>query len=86
MSQPAANAFELQRLRWRCRRGMRELDQLFTRYLDRVWVTASVDERTVFERLLACEDDRLWRWFLGYEVPEDTELHVMVERIRALPV
>lgn len=86
MSQPAVNVVELQRLRWRCRRGMRELDQLFTRYLDRVWVTACVDERTVFERLLACEDDRLWRWFLGYEVSEDAELHAMVERIRALPV
>ncbi len=86
MSQPAVNVVELQRLRWRCRRGMRELDQLFTRYLDRVWVTAPVDERTVFERLLACEDDRLWRWFLGYEVSEDAELHAMVERIRALPI
>lgn len=86
MSQPAASAVELQRLRWRCRRGMRELDQLFTRYLDRVWAAASAHERTVFERLLACEDDRLWRWFLGCEASEDAELHAMVERIRALPV
>lgn len=86
MSQPAADAVELKRLRWRCRRGMRELDQLFARYLDRVWAVASADERMVFERLLACEDDRLWRWFLGYEVSENAELHAMIERIRALPV
>ncbi len=77
---------ELQRLRWRCRRGMRELDQLFGRYLDRSWATASPEHRLVFERLLGCEDDRLWRWFLGYETPEDAELHALVERIRALPV
>jgi antitoxin CptB len=77
---------ELQRLRWRCRRGMRELDRLFARYLDREWCDAEAAERSVFERLLACEDDRLWRWFLGYEVPEDVELHALVERIRALPV
>ncbi|MFZ2752341.1 MAG: succinate dehydrogenase assembly factor 2 [Lysobacteraceae bacterium] len=82
----AAASAELQRLRWRCRRGMRELDQLFTRYLDRAWPAASVEDRTTFERLLACEDDRLWRWFLGYEVAEDPELHALVERIRALPV
>lgn len=82
----AAASVELQRLRWRCRRGMRELDQLFTRYLDRVWPAASADDRTTFERLLACEDDRLWRWFLGYEIAEDPELHALVERIRALPV
>lgn len=81
-----ADAAHLQRLRWRSRRGMRELDQLFARYLDRAWCDAAGDEQAAFERLLACEDDRLWRWFLGYEVPEDVELHALVERIRALPV
>ncbi len=86
MTEPAAAAAELQRLRWRCRRGMRELDQLFGRYLDRSWVGASAEERDVFERLLGCEDDLLWRWFLGYEICEDRELHALVERIRALPV
>jgi antitoxin CptB len=77
---------ERQRLRWRCRRGMRELDQLCVRYLDRAWGDASADERATFERLLACEDDRLWRWFLGHDTPDDTALHALVERIRALPV
>ena len=86
MTEPAASAAELQRLRWRCRRGMRELDQLFGRYLDRSWPGASAQERALFERLLGCEDDRLWRWFLGYEICEDSELHALVERIRALPV
>jgi antitoxin CptB len=87
MSAPSAgDAAELQRLRWRCRRGMRELDQLFGRYLDRAWLDASIEDRATFERLLACEDDRLWRWFLGYEAAEDTDLHAFVERIRALPV
>ena len=84
--QPVSDGAELQRLRWRCRRGMRELDQLFGRYLDSVSPVASADERMTFERLLACEDDRLWRWFLGYEIAEDPDLHALVERIRALPV
>ncbi|MES2669126.1 MAG: succinate dehydrogenase assembly factor 2 [Pseudomonadota bacterium] len=86
MTESGSGAAELQRLRWRCRRGMRELDQLFGRYLDRNWATASAEQRLVFERLLGCEDDRLWRWFLGYETPEDAELHALVERIRTLPV
>jgi antitoxin CptB len=81
-----ADAVELQRLRWRSRRGMRELDQLFGRYLDRCWGEAAAAERATFERLLACEDDRLWRWFLGYDTAEDADLHALVERIRALPV
>jgi antitoxin CptB len=77
---------ELRRLRWRCRRGMRELDQLFERYLDLRWAEASEDERGVFRRLLDCEDDRLWRWFLGHETAADVDLQALVERIRALPV
>lgn len=80
-----ADEAELRRLRWRCRRGMRELDQLFERYLDRAWRGAPALERAVFLRLLEVEDDKLWRWFLGYEAASDAELAQLVERIRTLP-
>ena len=80
-----AEAAELRRLRWRCRRGMRELDQLLERYLDRRLAEASEAERGTFLRLLDCEDDRLWRWVLGHERPEDAELQSLVEELRALP-
>jgi len=75
---------ELRKLRWRARRGMRELDQLFTRYLDHEWAQASEADRATFRRLLACEDDRLWRWFMGFEHADDAELDALVQRIRAL--
>ena len=77
---------ELKRLRWRCRRGMKELDQLLERWLDRGYPEASERERGVFLALLDSEDDRLWRWFLGYEAPPDAELAQLVQRIRELPV
>ena len=35
------NEVELKRLHWRCRRGMRELDQLLVRWLDRQWTQSS---------------------------------------------
>lgn len=76
---------ELRRLRWKCRRGMRELDQLLGRYLDREWRQASATQRAVFLRLLDCEDDKLWHWFMGHEVPPDAELAAFVEGIRQLP-
>ncbi len=78
-------AVELRRLRWRCRRGMRELDQLFERWLAHGWPAASEADRGVFLRLLDCEDDRLWRWFMGYEACPDAELSALIARIRALP-
>lgn len=77
---------ELKRLRWRCRRGMKELDQLLERWLDRGYPAASERERGVFLALLDSEDDRLWRWFLGYEAPSDAELAALVQRIRELPL
>ena len=80
-----SDAAELRRLRWRCRRGMRELDRLLERYLDRRWPVVSEQERGVFLRLLDCEDDRLWRWFLGHETPPDADLDQLVQHIRDLP-
>ena len=76
---------ELKRLRWRCRRGMRELDQLLTRWLDREWTAASDSQREVFLRLLDSEDDRLWRWFLGHETAPDAALDSLIQDIRTLP-
>lgn len=76
---------ELRRLRWRCRRGMRELDQLLTRWLDRRWAQASDAERGTFLRLLDCEDDRLWAWFLGHERPADADIDALVRDIRKSP-
>ena len=72
-------------LRWRCRRGMRELDQLMQRYLEHGWPTADDRERNSFLRLLDCEDDKLWQWCMGQARPEDAELQAIVERIIELP-
>jgi antitoxin CptB len=80
-----ADELELRRLRWRCRRGMRELDQLLGRYLDREWRQSSAAQRGVFLRLLDTEDDKLWHWFMGNETAADVEVQQLVERIRALP-
>lgn len=74
---------ELKRLRWRCRRGMRELDRLFERWLERAWAGAEPSARARFERLLDCEDDQLWRWFLGHTSPSDPELEAAVRDVLA---
>jgi antitoxin CptB len=85
MIDPPASDAEIGRLRWRCRRAMRELEALLVRWLERERPQASDRERGDFLRLLDCEDDRLWRWFLGHETPPDAALAVLVQRIRQLP-
>ena len=72
-------------LRWRCRRGMRELDQLLLRYLDQRWPQAPDAERGVFGRLLDGEDDTLWAWCMGLSRPADPELATLVDTIVGLP-
>lgn len=76
---------ELRRLRWRCRRGMRELDRLLERWLEQGWRASPTDEREAFLRLLDSEDDRLWKWFLGHERSDDPQVDALVQRIRSLP-
>ena len=76
---------ELSRLRWKCRRGMQELDVLLLRWLERHHASASERERGAFLLLLETEDDRLWRWFLGHEQSPDAQLDALVQRIRSLP-
>lgn len=64
---------------------MRELDQLMLRYLERRWPQADAAERAEFERLLAVEDDRLWRWFMRLDAVDDAGLKALVEHIESLP-
>ena len=42
-------------------------------------------ERAVFLRLLECEDDKLWQWFMGRERSADKEFDALVHRITDLP-
>ena len=79
-----ATVFSLQRkLRWQCRRGMKELDLVLVRYLDRHFIAASASERHNFVRLLETEDDQLWAWILGRSHPQDAELDALVQRVRS---
>ncbi len=72
-------------LRWRCRRGMRELDVLLTRWLDDGWSASGEDLRQAFGALLECEDDQLWDWLLGRSEPQRPDLQRIVHAIRTAP-
>lgn len=84
-SPQADEALEYKRLRWRCRRGMMELDELLGRWLERCWRQSPSAERGLFLQLLDTEDDILWRWLSGLEHPADDALAALVQRIRELP-
>ena len=72
---------DLNRLRWRSRRGMAELDMLLDPFFEEVFRQLPDREQGVFIRLLEQDDPDLWLWFSRKDVPEDSELREMVEKI-----
>lgn len=70
------------RLRWRCRRGMRELDQLLDWYLDTRYSSASEEARMAFAELLEQPDPELWHWLQGHGAPTDARWQIIIDEIR----
>lgn len=72
-------------LRWQCRRGMRELDVLLTRYLVDVYADSSKAEKSAFEALLALPDPELAGYLLRGERADDPAIERILERLRGGP-
>ena len=71
------------RLRWRCRRGMRELDQLLGWYLETRYASSGDAEKEAFSTLLDQQDPQLWDWLMGRAQPEFAPWRGIVDEIRA---
>lgn len=72
---------ELNRLRWASRRGMLELDLVLLPFVEQVYATLSADDQARFDALLESEDQDLFRWFLGKEIPNDEATRYIVELV-----
>ncbi len=72
------------RLRWQCRRGMRELDELLGNYLQAGYGHASNSEKAAFRELLALPDPELIGYLLGRQVIEDASLSDIINKIKGL--
>jgi|TARA_B100001079_G_scaffold91875_2_gene78766 antitoxin CptB len=73
---------QIGRLRWRCRRGARELDILFTRFLDTGYATLNEEQKAAFQALLNQQDPLILDWFLGRTSPDESALKEMVDLIK----
>jgi antitoxin CptB len=72
---------ELGKLRWRCRRGMKELDLLLIRYLEQHYRGAPCPQQEAFRALLEAPDPAIYAYCLGGEHPPDPVLSSVVARI-----
>ncbi len=69
------------RMQWRCRRGIRELDLVFGRFLERGFDALPAAELDAFERLLDQNDLDIYDWLLGRSVPPSEDFQRLVARL-----
>jgi antitoxin CptB len=79
-----ATRVELNRLRWRCRRGMLENDLILTRFLDACGEALTEGELAALDRLLDLSDNELWELLSGRQEPEDAAVKPLVDTLRGL--
>lgn len=72
---------EINRLYWHSRRGMLELDVLLVPFTREVYSTLDEVDRELYERLLTCEDQDMFGWFMERAESDDPELQRMVRKI-----
>lgn len=74
---------EKNRLYWASRRGMLELDLVLLPFLDNVYDGLPDDDKKRFWALLEEEDQDLFSWFMRRSDPEQPDLKIIVDIIRA---
>lgn len=65
-------------LRWKCRRGMLELDKLLLNFFDNHFQQLAPPQQENFKELLAQSDQHLWDWLLLNQTPESAEFAELV--------
>ena len=73
------------RLRWRCRRGARELDLLLLRFLERDYPHINARDRSLFETLLDEADPDLYAWINGQAQPDNPDYLSIIGKIKSCP-
>ena len=76
---------EESRLRWRCRRGMRELDLVLLRYLEQTYAEAPVEEQAAFRQVLEMQDPEILDHLTDRADPPGGALGRVVETLRTGP-
>jgi len=75
---------KIQRIYWRCRRGMLELDILLNDFLDKDYNNLDDDTKDAFNRLLDYPDNVLLELLLARTISSDREIQGVIQKIRSI--
>jgi antitoxin CptB len=73
---------ELDRVRWRCRRGMLELDIVLQRFVDKHYTQLNKIELQQFDTLLNLPDNDLWDMITAKKEMGDIKLQPMLRLLQ----
>lgn len=76
------DGIQRQRLKWRCRRGMLELDLLLQGFLDDGYDELTYSQQHRFAQLLELPDQQLLDYLMEQDTPKEREDAELVIRIR----
>lgn len=69
-------------IRWRCRRGIKELDLILGRFVEKHLEQLDAPELEIFGRLLNQNDQDIVAWVCGSATPKDPDFARIVSKIR----
>lgn len=75
----------VRRLKWSCRRGMKELDVLLEAFITGFGPELEAGAWPELERLLQEEDDRIWDWLQLPQCPDAADFQQLLSVIRREP-
>jgi antitoxin CptB len=73
----------LERVRWRSRRGLLELDIVLGRFIENGYAQLDQAGQRAFEELLDMPDNPLWDMIAGRHEATNIDQRVLLEKIRA---
>ena len=68
---------EIERLRWRCRRGLLELDIVLGRFIEQYYQGLDEAQLAAFDMLLDMPDTELWDMITGKVAPQEKSRAVL---------
>ena len=73
----------MQRIRWRCRRGLLELDIVLGRFIEQGYLSLDEAQQAAFDALLDMPDNELWDMIAGRgQLPVSGEQRAVLELLQ----
>jgi antitoxin CptB len=76
---------EIERVRWRCRRGLLEMDIVLGRFVEKHYAGLNDEQKVAFDVLLDLPDNVFWDMVTGREAPpQDMQQQILLEYLKVV--